>query len=280
VNGVTALSPNLQAVPASKLYWTTANASLANNYNSAAQINNAFIVSPSASVTINGSGSDINSSVATLNLGAGSTTTVQNQLGTGWIGVIGATTIGGAGVILRPDSAVMNLVGGVVDGGNGLTKTGNGTLILGPSAGTFTGNFTANAGFVQVTAPNSLTTGTTTITTNPIATFTRVGNTANDSQTLTLPAGTSASGFVVGAHITGTNIQSGTYVVAVQPAHHEQQREQLQHHLHCQSEYIRRARSQRRVQCGWKPRAQQLLAHFPQHRYPGDQWGCLHPDDV
>ena len=55
------------------------------------------------------------------------------------------------------------LAGGLTDGGNGVTKTGQGTLVLGPSAGTFTGPLNINGGFVQVGDPAGLTTGTTTI---------------------------------------------------------------------------------------------------------------------
>src|SRR5207249_3130818 len=99
-----------------------------NNYNSAAQINNIFSIPDAATVTFDGQGTDINSTVASLNLGNGSALLVNNQVGSAWIGVLGATTVG-TGASVSPVSGTLNLIGGVVDGGAGLLKSGPGTLI-------------------------------------------------------------------------------------------------------------------------------------------------------
>jgi autotransporter-associated beta strand protein len=209
LNGVTAPSENLQSIPASALYWTTDNATALNNFSSAAQINNSFIVPASAKVTLDGRGSDINSSVASLNLGNGATLTVNNQLGTGWIGVTGSTVVG-SGVTLNTNSGTLNLIGGVT--GNGLLKTGNGTLMLGGSSGTFTGDLTATRGFVQVTAPNALPTGTTSITRSSIAPAVISSGTENGKNTLTV-ADTSA--LKVGMQVSGAGVPANAYITGI-----------------------------------------------------------------
>ncbi|MBK8095116.1 MAG: autotransporter-associated beta strand repeat-containing protein [Verrucomicrobiaceae bacterium] len=212
LNGVTAPAENLQAIPSSALYWTSANATAANNYNSAAQINNAFVIPAAANVTLDGRGTDINSSVASLNLGAGSTLNVSNQLGTGWIGVTGTTTVAGAGVTVNPNGGTLNLIGGINDGGNGLAKTGNGTLILGGST-SFTGNLTATAGFVQLSASNALPTGTTTITRGTLPNIVSVsGDTVSNTNTSN---NISSANVKVGMRVTGTGIPANAFVTAV-----------------------------------------------------------------
>ena len=65
----------------------------------------------------------------------------------------------GAGVILSPNSGALNLIGGISDGGFGVTKIGTGALILGQSTA-FTGSFAINVGAVQLTAAGGLTSGT------------------------------------------------------------------------------------------------------------------------
>ena len=161
------INPNFQAIPNSALYWASSAGSSGNGYLNAGQILNAFVVANSAAVTIDGQGTDYNSTVAGLTLGVASTTTVNNTFGTGIIGVAGATTVSGTGVVLNPNTGILNLAGGINDnngsGGYGLTKTGPGVLMLGPAGGTFKGPFAINVGTVMVTDPGALTSGTTTI---------------------------------------------------------------------------------------------------------------------
>ena len=94
--------------------------------------------------------------------GHSSTLTVNNLEGSGYVGIQGLTTVG-SGATVNPNSGMLYLMGGVSDGGLGLIKTGQGTLILGGSGGTFTGPLAINSGYVQVASPNALTSGTTTV---------------------------------------------------------------------------------------------------------------------
>ncbi|WP_395736536.1 autotransporter-associated beta strand repeat-containing protein [Prosthecobacter sp.] len=159
---------NLQVLPLSALSYA-ANYSAANGYQNAAILNNDIAVSAAASVTIDGLGTDLNYAVSSLTLGSGATLNVANGTGTavGSLGngafIVTGTTSLGTGGILNPTTGTLVLAGGVSDGGNGLTKTGQGNVIFGASAGTFTGALNINGGFIQLAAANALTTGTTTI---------------------------------------------------------------------------------------------------------------------
>ncbi|MEA3213309.1 MAG: hypothetical protein QOE70_6366 [Chthoniobacter sp.] len=153
-NGITGPTPGMQMIPSSKLFGTADAATAANGFLKAGVVNNAFAVPAAATVTLDGQGTDLNSALGSLDLGASSTLTVGNQLGIGTIGVLGTTTLG-TGVTISPTTGMLNLIGGINDGGNGLTKTGNGTLILGNSTA-FTGLFAINAGYVQIGAPTAL----------------------------------------------------------------------------------------------------------------------------
>ena len=159
-------------IPTSALYYSTALTGSAggNGYLNAAQINNAVSVSTTAAATIDAGGSEFNSTFAGLTLNPSSTLTVNNQEGSGYIGVMGLTVVG-SGATVNPNSGMLYLIGGVNDFngtvGNGLTKIGQGTLILGGSGGapggTFTGPLAINGGYVQVASPYALTSGTTTV---------------------------------------------------------------------------------------------------------------------
>ena len=109
-----------------------------------------------ANISLDGVGSDLNSSVSTLTLGAGSVLNAVNAGGSGALSVAGVTTLQGAATF-NPTSALLNLVGNLADGGGNfaVTKTGAGTLVL-TGAKTFGGTLTITSGGVQVTDPASL----------------------------------------------------------------------------------------------------------------------------
>jgi autotransporter-associated beta strand protein len=148
-----------QQLPIGALYYAN------NPYapNNAAQINNAVSIPSTAAATLDAQGSDYDVTFASMSLGG--TVTVNNQApttamtGTGRVGIIGPTTISSATATISPNTGALNLIGGINDGGNGLTKTGNGALILGSNGGNFTGTFTIAAGGVQLTASDALSTG-------------------------------------------------------------------------------------------------------------------------
>jgi autotransporter-associated beta strand protein len=160
----------LQAIPLSSLSYQNAVSSAtfaASAYGNAAQVSNAVTLAANTSATIDGGGTDLNSLVASLTLGGatslgGSILTINNLGGQGTIGVLGATTISGSNQEISTGTGTLYLIGGVADGGHGLTKIGAGTLILGASSN-FTGAFTISNGFVQMADPAALTTGTTTV---------------------------------------------------------------------------------------------------------------------
>jgi autotransporter-associated beta strand protein len=165
-----------QAIPSIALTYFTGPANAGNNFYNAAQIDNDYVVSASSSATLQGLGTDFNSTLKTLTMGAGSTLGATNDQGTagaggtGFIGVKGVANIDGAGVILSPTTANLYLIGGIDDDdgaapGFGLTKTGVGTLSLNNSGvtGTFTGAFAINAGTVRIFEANALSTGGNTV---------------------------------------------------------------------------------------------------------------------
>ncbi len=106
----------------------------------------------SANITIDGLGSDLDSSVSALSLDAGSVLNTVNAGGSGALAVAGLTTLLGAAT-LNPASSLTLL--GDLTGAFGVTKTGAGTLVL-SGAKTFTGTLTISAGGVQVTNAASL----------------------------------------------------------------------------------------------------------------------------
>lgn len=163
--------PPLQSIALTNLSYLNAPSTstyATSNYGNAAQVSNAVILANGTSATIDGQGSDLNSLFASLTLNGasalgGSVLTINNLGGQGTIGVLGTTTITAANQEITTATGTLNLIGGITDSGNGLTKLGAGTLILGNSPGTFTGPLTISNGFLQVTDPSALTTGTTTI---------------------------------------------------------------------------------------------------------------------
>ena len=150
-------------IPSSQLYYATAlTGSSGGNYLNAAQINNNISLAAGASATIDAGGSEFNSSFGGMSLGNSSTLTVNNLEGSGYIGIQGLTVVG-TSATLSPNSGMLYLMGGVSDGGNGLTKAGQGTLILGGPGGSFSGSLAVNSGYVQVASATALTSGTTTV---------------------------------------------------------------------------------------------------------------------
>ena len=219
-NGITGQPPvnNLQALPLSALSYAT-NYTLANSYQNAAILNNAITVQAAGSATIDGLGTDFNYAIPSLTLNGTSTLVVNNGTGTvvnsagnGAFIVTGTTTISAAGATVSPVTGTLVLAGGtggataISDGGFGLTKTGAGNLILGASAGTFTGAFNISAGFVQLQDGAGLTTGTTTIgvaTTTP-ATLDLNGQTVTTTGNIILNGG-------AGPALKSSNAPAGLY---------------------------------------------------------------------
>ncbi len=233
----TAGNPGLgfQNIALSKLYYNTAGvATAANGYLNAAQMSNNVNVPLASQITIDGAGSQYNSTIGTLNIGDGSIVTVNNLQGTGFIGVTGTTLLGSNNTI-NTNTGVLYLIGGVSDtptgplataviadgNSNGLNKTGNASLILGGSTD-FTGPLNVNMGTVVVASPNALPTTATGIT--------NVGNTGLLTTSSTVPASnantvftvtvTSSAGLVPGMGVTGTGVGANAYLVSItDPTH-------------------------------------------------------------
>lgn len=197
-----------QAIPNSKLSYQSAAPGAGNGFLNAARIGNSTVVPASASVTIDGQGSDFSVAVADLTLGTGSTLNVANQFGAGWVGVSGLTTIGGAGVIVSPNTASFALAGGVADSGAGLTKAGPGTLLLGSSGAGFTGALTVRQGVVQPLAADALPGGGTVVGSTMTGTFT----TTNASTSVTTG---NTAGLYPGMFVLGTGIANGTTIASI-----------------------------------------------------------------
>ncbi len=140
---------NLQVIAPSRLYTVP---TLTNVGNTGAPVS----LAAGVSISLDGVGSDLDSSITVLTLGAGSTLNAVNAGGSGVISVTGTTTLQGAAA-LSPTSALLNLVGDLADGGGNfpVTKTGAGTLVL-TGAKTFGGTLTISGGGVQVTNAASL----------------------------------------------------------------------------------------------------------------------------
>ncbi len=204
-----------QAIPNSKLLYQTAAPGAGNGFLNAARIGNSTVVPASASVTIDGQGSDFSVAVADLTLGTGSTLNVANQFGAGWVGVSGLTTIGGAGVIVSPNTATFALAGGVADSGAGLTKAGPGTLLLGSSGSGFTGSLAVRQGVVQPLAANALPGGGTVVGSTMTGAFNRTagGTTVNAGSTAGLYPGMFVLGTGAATAPTIASITDGTTFV-------------------------------------------------------------------
>ncbi|MEZ0273883.1 MAG: beta strand repeat-containing protein, partial [Roseimicrobium sp.] len=156
-----------QGIPSSALSYFTGPANAGNNFYNAAQIDNDYVLAAATTATLQGLGTDFNSTLKTLTMGNGSTLTVTNDLGTagvggtGFIGIKGVTTLG-TGATVSPTTGILYLIGGINDGGNGLTKTGAGSLWLNSST-LFTGTFAINAGTVRLFESDALSTGSNTV---------------------------------------------------------------------------------------------------------------------
>jgi autotransporter-associated beta strand protein len=229
--------PPLQSIALTNLSYLNAPSTstyATSNYGNAAQVSNAVILAAGTSATIDGEGSDLNSLFASLTLNGatalgGSILTINNLGGQGTIGVLGTTTITAANQEITTGTGTLNLIGGVVDSGFGLSKLGAGTLILGPGAGTFTGPLNINNGFLQVTDPSAITTGTTTIASGAVLdlngtqnvagniTLNGIGNgtgTGNDKFATANSTGALMNSNAVAASATG-NITIGTAATSI-----------------------------------------------------------------
>ena len=223
-NGITGTPPvgNLQALPLSALSYSTGYTA-ANGYQNAAILNNAISVAATATGTIDGLGTDFNYAIPSLTLGAASTLVVANGTGTagsmgnGVFVVTGTTNVTAGSGTLNQTTGTLVLAGGVTDAGAGLTKTGAGNLILGGSAGTFTGPFNINGGFVQLADGASLTTGTTNIgvPTTTSATLDLNGQTATTSGVIVINGGAGPAGK---SSATGAGLYNSSATTAVLPA--------------------------------------------------------------
>ena len=216
-------SPGWQTISSSSLYYNTGGgvggaASASNNYLNAAQVNNAVQLGAGNTATLDGQGTGYNSTFQSLTLGAGSTLIVNNTEGTGFIGSLGATTIQGTGVTLNT-AGVLNLIGGVSDGGSGVTKIGVGTLMLGPSGTNFTGTLAINQGTVQISDSTASTGSASTAlpTTGGTTVGTQITVSTGNSWTASTSNITVAStaGLFPGEVVTGTGIPAGAYIVSI-----------------------------------------------------------------
>jgi len=220
--GASQPSPGWQNIGTSSLYYNTGGgtsgaATAANGYFNAAQINNAVQLGAGNTATLDGLGSNYNMTFQSLTLGAGSTLNVNNLEGTGFIGSLGTTAVQGTGVTLNT-AGILNLIGGVTDGGAGLTKVGVGTLMLGPSGTTFTGNVAVNQGTLQISDPNAttgspstaLSGGTTTI--GLLNTVASGNSWSNGATTITVA---STTGLFPGELVSGAGIPANAYIVSI-----------------------------------------------------------------
>ncbi|QIF03831.1 autotransporter-associated beta strand repeat-containing protein [Roseimicrobium sp. ORNL1] len=187
-----------QGIPSSALSYFTGPANAGNNYYNAAQIDNDYVLALGTTATLQGLGTDFNSTLKTLTMGNGSTLTVTNDLGTagvggtGFIGIKGVTTLG-TGATVNPTTGILYLIGGINDGGNGLTKTGAGSLWLNNST-LFSGLFSINGGTVRIFESDALSTG---------------GNTVASGASLDLNGVNSSAGRNVTINNVGTASQNG-----------------------------------------------------------------------
>ncbi|CAN5834310.1 hypothetical protein BH11VER1_BH11VER1_04950 [soil metagenome] len=215
-----------QAIDPSRLSYFTGPANAGNNFYNAAQIGNDYNLAIGANVTLQGLGSDYNSTIKSLTfLGAG-TLGATNDLaatdagGTGFIGVKGTTTISAAGAIVNPTTANLYLIGGIIDSGFGLTKTGVGTLSLNNSTA-FTGAFAMNAGTTMIWEADALSTGGNTVAsgasldlngvTSSAARNISINGVGTASQIGAIYNSSSVAGGVAGTVVLGSNSQIAGY---------------------------------------------------------------------
>jgi autotransporter-associated beta strand protein len=193
----------LQVIPGSKLFSAPPSLNVANI--------GAPVSIAAGSVTIDSRGSEVDSGVSALTLGAGVALNLLNAGGSGAFNVSGTTTLQGIATF-NLASSLLNLSGDLADGGGNfaITKNGAGALIL-SGAKTFGGTLTINAGGVQVTNPASLGgTGNGTIVTNAV---TPLSSTTTLAQSVvTVP---STAGLVVGAFVSGTGIPLGATIASI-----------------------------------------------------------------
>lgn len=206
-----------QAISPSKLYFNNGPATLANGFLLAAGLTNDYTVDFGTTATIDTFGTQFNVVLNSLTLGAISQLNVVNgagSVGTNFIGVRNLTTID-SGVTINTGgtatsgAAMLNLIGGISDGGNGFKKFGAGMLMLGESTA-FSGTMDVLAGTVQVTHAAALSTGANNI--GSAMTALATGGTTNGSQTVTL---STTVGLVPGQIINGAGIVPGSYIVSV-----------------------------------------------------------------
>lgn len=196
-----------QALDPNKLYYASNLGNVGNNFLNAAIISDTYNLAAAQSSTLDGQGTHFNLMFGALTLGAGSTLTVANQFGTGYYGVVGTTTIGGANTTVNPTTGTLYFAGGVNDGGNGLIKTGAGSLYLGTSTN-FTGTFAMNAGFTLLANTNGLSSGSNVVASG--AQLDLYGNSSHGNVTLNgtgvalLASGTTAALWNSLANSTGT----------------------------------------------------------------------------
>jgi autotransporter-associated beta strand protein len=218
---------SFQSIDSSKLYNTTAAPTVANFFNGAAIINQNYSLAASTSATIDTFGTQFGAvidSSKTLTLGADSRLNIVNgpngSFGTGWYGAGGATSITGTGALVytgntaTASAGTLNLIGAVTDSGNGLTKSGTGTLILGANnTATFTGVLTVQGGTVILNNANALPAGGITIRNNSANSTTLPTNTTGNTLITLAGADTNANmGIQVGSAVFGTGIPVGAYV--------------------------------------------------------------------
>ena len=199
--------------------------SAANNYNGAAIINNPYILGAGNSATIDTFSTQFGAVANSLNLGNGSALTIVNgstgSFGTGFFGIAGSTTLG-SGVVVDPGNTassgagVLDLIGAVTDSGNGLIKTGSGTLVLSANnTSTFMGTLTVNSGFLQITNANALPSGGTIINNSQKNTTSApTGPSGGFSITLGGTDTATTLGLAVGQEVFGTGVPIGTYITS------------------------------------------------------------------
>ena len=206
----------METIPASRLYYPSspsAGLTLSTSQN-AAMVNNSFVVAPGAVATINNAGTELNSMVAGMTISPSSALTINNGTNTGMLGIAGALTVnnsaGLSSPVLNVNTGILQAMGGVVDSGQGIAKAGQGSLILGYSTpGNFTGGVTVAGGFVQITDPNGLGTGTTSV----LFGGPTISGTAASGSTIVPMANT--TNLYPGMTVTGTGVPAGAYVVSV-----------------------------------------------------------------
>ena len=206
----------METIPASQLYYPSspsAGLTLSNSQN-AAMLSNGVVVAPGAVATIDNQGTELNSMISSLTMSPSSALVINNGTNTGILGIAGVLTVnasaGLSSPVLNVNTGVLQTVGGIVDNGQGIAKTGQGALILAPNVpGNFTGGLTVAGGYAQLTDPTSLGTGTTTVL---FGGPTVTGTATSGSSVLSLA---STTGVYAGMAVSGSGLTAGAYVVSV-----------------------------------------------------------------